>query len=212
MPELEELLEASAAHHKHLCPRQVLGVRMGLLGSKRLGLEVPREDKRLIVFMETDGCAADGVSVSTGSWVGRRTMRIVDFGKVAATLVDSESGRAYRVYPHPRSRARAADAVPHARSRWHGQLKAYQVLPDDELLCVQAVVLDVDLDVIISRAGVRTVCDNCGEEIINEREVLAGDRTLCRGCTGESYYSLKTEDPFEQRYPVESQSSPILQA
>jgi formylmethanofuran dehydrogenase subunit E len=30
MPTLKELLDQTAAMHRHLCPRQVLGVRMGL--------------------------------------------------------------------------------------------------------------------------------------------------------------------------------------
>jgi formylmethanofuran dehydrogenase subunit E len=87
MKPLNELLEASAALHHHLCPRQVLGVRMGRLAGRLLGLDLPQSDtqasglsasKRLLTIMETDGCAADGVAVATGCWVGRRTLRIED--------------------------------------------------------------------------------------------------------------------------------------
>ncbi len=35
MTSLDELLSRSAALHKHLCPRQVLGVRMGMLAGER---------------------------------------------------------------------------------------------------------------------------------------------------------------------------------
>ncbi len=66
MSTLAVMLRKSASMHRHLCPRQVLGVRMGILAGKLLGLDLPQERKRLFVFMETDGCAADGVSVSTG--------------------------------------------------------------------------------------------------------------------------------------------------
>ena len=52
MPTLEELLAASAALHHHLCPRQVLGVRMGLAGGHWLGLTMPQIDKRLPVVVE----------------------------------------------------------------------------------------------------------------------------------------------------------------
>jgi formylmethanofuran dehydrogenase subunit E len=54
---LHELLLASSQLHQHLCPKQVLGVRMGLLAGKILNLEVPQNDKRLLTIMETDGCA-----------------------------------------------------------------------------------------------------------------------------------------------------------
>ena len=77
---LEELLAQSAEHHKHLCPRQVLGVRMGLYAGDLLGLDLPQTRKRLLTIMETDGCGADGVSVATNCWVGRRTMRILFSG------------------------------------------------------------------------------------------------------------------------------------
>lgn len=161
---------------------------MGLLSGRLLGIQLPQRHKRLFVFMETDGCAADGVSVATGCWVGRRTMRMVDFGKVAATFVDRDSGRAFRIHPHPESRQRAVDDRPDARSRWHAQREAYQTLPDQKLLVARPVALQVDLDLLISKPGVRVPCDVCGEEVINEREVHGQQRTICRACAGEAYY------------------------
>src|SRR5512142_1649492 len=98
---LASLLEESASLHHHLCPRQVLGVRMGMLAGEILGLDLPQKDKRLLAIAETDGCAVDGISVSTGCWVGRRTLRIEDYGKVAATCVDTATGRAVRIWPQP---------------------------------------------------------------------------------------------------------------
>src|SRR5688572_19018238 len=83
-----DMLEASAAHHTRLCPRQVLGLRMGLLAGQLLRLELPRTDKRLIAIVETDGCTTDGIMAATGCSVGRRTMFIRDWGKVAATFID----------------------------------------------------------------------------------------------------------------------------
>ena len=188
MDRLSELLERSASLHHHLCPRQVLGVRLGRLAGRRLGLDLPQQDKRLFVFMETDGCAADGVAVATGCSVGRRTMRILDFGKVAATFVDTTSGEALRIRPHPDARRRAREACRDAPDRWHAQLQAYQILPDEELLATDDVQLLVDLDAIISRPGSRAVCQDCGEEVINEREVRTDGRTVCRACAGEAYY------------------------
>lgn len=186
---LQSCLAQVEALHRHLCPRQVLGVRMGLLGARLLGVPVPQGDrKRLYVFMETDGCAADGVSVATGCWVGRRTMRIIDHGKVAATFVDRETGNAVRVHPHPDSRAKARALFPEARSRWHAMLKAYQQMPEEDLLVAEPVALLVDLEAIISRPGVRARCERCGEEVINEREVQRDGVTLCRGCAGEAYF------------------------
>lgn len=188
MSTLNELLPASAALHQHLCPRQVLGVRMGLLGGRWLDLELPRQDKRLLTFVETDGCAADGVTVATGCWVGRRTLRVIDFGKVAATFVDTDTRRAVRVVPKASIRERAWAYAPEAETKWQAQLLGYQRMPETELLLAQEVVLTVSLEELLSRPGCRTICQGCREEIINEREILQNGLTLCRACAGQSYY------------------------
>ena len=41
MPDLDDCLRASAAQHDQLCPRQVLGARMGLLAASLLGRTPP---------------------------------------------------------------------------------------------------------------------------------------------------------------------------
>ena len=185
---LDELLRQSAALHSHLCPRQVLGVRIGLLAGKLLGLEVPRQDKRLLAIVETDGCAADGVAVATGCWVGKRTLRIEDFGKVAATFVDTHTGRTVRVAPRSQARDLALDYAPEAQGHWEAQLLGYQRVPDDELLTWQEVTLTASVEKIVSRPGLRVVCDRCGEEVMNEREVIREGAILCRACAGSAYY------------------------
>jgi formylmethanofuran dehydrogenase subunit E len=68
-------------------------------------------------------------------------------------------------------------------------LLGYQRMPDDLLLRTRNVQLQLDLDAIISRDGYRAKCEQCGEEIINEREVLRAGQLLCRHCAGKSYYS-----------------------
>jgi formylmethanofuran dehydrogenase subunit E len=174
--------------HRHLCPRQVLGARIALFAGEYLDLELPREDKRLFVFVETDGCALDGIAVTTGANVGKRTMRILDFGKVAATFVDTKSGEAVRIVPRTGIRSEARNYAPEARNRWIAQLNGYQVMPPHELLLAEPVQLTVNLERLISRAGVRVNCKVCGEEIMNEREVVREGMVLCRSCAGDAYF------------------------
>ncbi len=193
MAQLTDLLEQTVTLHHHLCPRQVLGVRMGMLASELLGLELPRTDKRLITFVETDGCFADGVAVATGCTLGHRTMRLIDYGKAAATFVDSETEKAVRIYPHPESREAAANWQPQAESHWSAMLEAYQVIPTQELFCWYPVQLTLDLKALISKHGPRVHCANCGEEIINEREVIVDGQAICRFCAGDTYYSRRFE-------------------
>jgi formylmethanofuran dehydrogenase subunit E len=187
---LTQLLAQSAALHHHLCPRQVLGVRMGMLAGELLAMALPQTNKRLLTIVETDGCFTDGISVATNCWVGRRTMRVADFGKVAATFVDTRTETAVRLTPSPRARELAATYAPEAQNRWEGYLLGYQRLPDEFLFTIQIVALAAPVSQLISRAGARVTCAQCGEEIINEREVLVGGQLLCRACAGSGYYVL----------------------
>lgn len=208
---LEGLLEQSSARHRHLCPRQVLGVRIGLAGAVALGLDVPRRDKRLLVVVETDGCFVDGVEVATGATVGHRTLRVMDYGKVAATFVKVRTEEAVRVAPQLDVRQKAYAYTPDEPRRYFAQLHAYQVMPDEELLDIYPVHLATPVGNIVSRAGVRVNCERCGEEIINEREITRDGRLLCRGCAGPAYYYSVEEEivPVEDRRPVFAITFPI---
>ncbi len=188
MPSLQELLQTSAARHFHLCPRQVLGVRMGLLAAQTLHLDLPQTDKRLLTIVETDGCFVDGVAVATGCWVGRRTLRVEDYGKVAATFVDTHTGQAVRLTPRLTARDLAARYAPEAANGWEAYLLGYQRMPDDELFAKHGVQLIASLQSIISTPEAKANCALCGEEIFNEREVLRGEKVVCRSCAGERYY------------------------
>jgi formylmethanofuran dehydrogenase subunit E len=185
---IRAMLEISTARHDHLCPRQILGVRIGVTGAAALGMEIPRRDKDLLVFVETDGCFADGVEASTGCTMGHRTLRLEDVGKIGATFVHVPSGDAVRVAPRIDVRERAYAYAPGEDRHYFAQLQAYQIMPEDELLTVKQVVLARPIAEIVSRHGVRVNCAACGEEIINEREISVEGHVLCRSCAGLSYY------------------------
>lgn len=186
--DLQALLEKLSSRHRHLCPRQVLGVRIGLAGAAALGMEVPRRNKRMLVITETDGCFADGLAVATGCEMGHRTLRLADYGKIAAVFVDVRANTAVRVAPQLDIRQKAREYAPEEKKRYFAQLIGYQRMPDDELLAIQQVDLTAPIGDIISRAGVRVNCAVCGEEIINEREVVQDGQTLCLACAGPAYY------------------------
>lgn len=198
---LTQLLEQSAGLHRHLCPRQVLGVRMGLLAGHLLGLDVPQEKKRLLTIVETDGCFADGVSVATNCWVGRRTLRVADYGKVAATFVDTRTETAVRLFPTADARQIAPTFAPEARNRWEGYLLGYQRMPDNLLFGFQPVGLTIPVTQLVSRAGARVTCHGCGEEIINEREIRQNGQVLCQPCAGESYYAMAGQEGSRDYQP-----------
>ncbi len=190
---LEELLQRASARHDHLCPRQVLGVRMGMYAAELLDLPLPQDDKRLLTLIETDGCFADGVAVATGCELGHRTLRLVDYGKVAAAFIDTQTGRAVRIAPTLDSREQAGKIAGEGNSRWRSYLEAYQVMAYEDLFMAQEVTLNFSVEAVVSKHGPRVTCAYCGEEIINEREVIANGEVLCRACAGDSYCTAQGE-------------------
>lgn len=161
---------------------------MALYAAEILALDLPRVDKRLLVTTEVDGCAVDGLIVATGCRVGSRTLRILDFGKVAATFTDTCTQTSIRIFPARDARALAREYAPHAWNRWDAMLAGYQVIPFGRLCQTQPVRSNMTVSEIISKPGKQTICNVCGEEVINGREVMEHGTIICRGCAGENYY------------------------
>ena len=157
---------------------------------KAINLGSRTEKKRLLTIMATDGCGLDGVSVATVCNVGSRTLRVVDYGKVAATLIDTVTGRSIRLAPSSNARDGAIAAVPHAKSPWHAYLEAYKFIPDKNLFSINEVQLRRSISEIVSEPDARATCQVCGEEIMNEREIIRENLTLCRSCAGDRYYEI----------------------
>lgn len=185
---IQPLLEKSMQDHDHLCPRQILGVRIGLAGMQVVGFTQPPSKKQLLVISETDGCFVDGVTAATGCTVGHRTLRVEDYGKVAITCVNVHTAYAVRVAPRLDVRERASAFLPDESRPYFAQLQAYQTMPDEAMLTLQEVLLNTAIKEIVSRPGLRVNCALCGEEIMNERDVKANGSSLCASCAGLGYY------------------------
>lgn len=194
MEDLQKILALSSSRHSHLCPRQVLGVRMAMLAGKIFEMSLPREDKALWVISETDGCFLDGIEVAAGISPGHRTLRVEDYGKIAATFIDFKKKEAVRIAPRFNIRQAAFRYAPGEERHYFAQLQGYQIMPDEELFTVEPVILTPSIDAIASQAGIRTTCTDCGEEIINEREIIVDGEPYCRGCVGQAYYIRQAEE------------------
>ena len=147
MQPFEVLLESSAKAHGHLCPGQIVGVRMAMLGCRLIGLEEPtRRDqiKKLIVYVEMDRCTADAVAHVTGVRLGRRSLKFADYGIMAATFLNLETGRAFRVISTEDARDLASVYAPDIAEKGPRQLAAYRRMPDSVLFRVQTVRVDLD--------------------------------------------------------------------
>jgi formylmethanofuran dehydrogenase subunit E len=164
---------------------------MGLAGLAAIGLKAPMQHKAALVFIETDGCFADGIEVATGASVGHRTLRVKDLGKIAATFGNISTGQAIRLAPRLDIRVRALTYAPGIQTKYYAQLKGYQIMPEAELFSFEEVNLEPSLKFVLSRPGLRAKCACCGEEIINERQVKVDGEILCMTCAGERYYRGK---------------------
>ena len=189
MKTLGEYLALAAQSHGHMCPGQVLGVRMAMLGLKELGIEDPvKHRKRLLTYVEIDRCATDAVSLVTGCRLGKRSLKYLDFGKVAATFVDLETNRAVRIVARDDSRVKAKALFPELADPYKQQLEAYKVMDDSDLFILQSVRVKLRPEDLPGRPHSRVVCDECHEGVNNGRERPVNGRVLCRSCAGESYY------------------------
>ena len=201
--DLDELLRDAETAHGHLCAGQVLGVRMAMLALRRLGIDDPRrrtlsdgslnpDRKRLVTFVEIDRCATDAIGVVTGCRVGKRALKLRDWGKMAATFVDlnarleADDGlnhdyKALRVVARESSKARAKELYPELEKNAQ-QMKAYREMPDEELFAEQWVRVALPASEFPGYKGERVACARCGEGVNFDRFVERAGERLCLGC------------------------------
>jgi len=201
---LDELLHEAEVAHGHLCAGQVLGVRMAMLAMRELGVGDPRvrvlesgelnpDRKRLVTFVEIDRCATDAIGVVTGCRVGKRALKLRDFGKMAATFVDlyaklkGDEYKGLRVVALESSKGRAKELYPELEKNAQ-QMKAYREMPDDELFATRWVRVPLPASEFPGYKGERVVCAQCGEGVNFDRFVERDGVRVCLGCANGVYY------------------------
>ena len=194
MESLDQLLKECEALHGHMCAGQLLGARMARLGCSQIDVHDPRgaDRKKLIVWVEIDRCMADAVSAVTGVRLGKRSLKYVDYGKVAATFLNTSTNKAVRIVALESSRALADARYPEIANKRDRQFSAYANANDDELFKVEGVELDLSEMDLPGSPRSRVPCEQCGEGINDGREVIAlNGQTKCRACAGGPYYRIK---------------------
>jgi formylmethanofuran dehydrogenase subunit E len=196
--ELDDLLREAGIAHGHLCAGQILGVRMAMLALRRLNIHDPRKKflatgepnpdrKRPVVFVEIDRCATDAIGVVTGARVGKRALKLRDWGKMAATFVDldakldADTYKAIRIVALESSKQRARDLYPSLDKNLQ-QMRAYRELPDEDLFSEQWVRVPLPASEFPGYKGERLACARCGEGINFDRFIERDDERLCLAC------------------------------
>ncbi len=186
----EALLEVCKERHGHLCAGQVLGARLALLGLELIGIRDPYglDRKKFLVCVEIDRCATDAIQTVTGVSLGKRTMKYLDFGIMAATFVNLETGKAFRIVAREEAKEQAKKYFPELENPALRELSAYKVMPLQELFEVKEVrvkLREVDLP---GKPRQKVVCESCGIVVRDGRHVERGGKVLCKICCGQSYF------------------------
>jgi formylmethanofuran dehydrogenase subunit E len=188
--DFESLLASSASAHGHLCPGQVVGVRMAILGCRLIGLDEPTSKsqiKKLLVYVEIDRCAADAIAHVTGAKLGRRSLKFMDYGIMAASFMNLESGKAYRIISTEEARDLAPAYAPEIPGKHPQQLEAYKRMPDSVLFRVEEVGIDLSESDLPGPTRSKVACSRCGQVVRDRREVMIEGLPLCAHCAGKGY-------------------------
>ncbi|HHD62882.1 MAG TPA: formylmethanofuran dehydrogenase [Desulfobulbaceae bacterium] len=190
MESFDTLLDISTKIHGHICAGQVIGVRMSMLALELIGIDDPKggDRKKLYVLVEIDRCATDAIQSVTGCSLGKRSMRWVDFGIMAATFVNLETGKAVRITAREESRELSKKYCPEIENKYQRQLAAYKVMPQEELFAIQEVRVDLPECDMPGRPMRRVQCAQCGDWVQDCREVEENGKIICRACAGGRYY------------------------
>ena len=196
MENFETLLQGSSNAHGHLCPGQVVGVRMAMQGCRLIELDNPSElpqIKKLIVYVEIDRCATDAICFVTGVRLGRRSLKFVDNGIMAATFVNLETGKAFRIVSTERARGLAEIYAPEISDKRQQQLQAYKRMGIAELFDIEEVKVDVPACDMPGPTRFKQTCSSCGQVVRDKKEVMRNGKIQCRPCALGTYYRTVAE-------------------
>jgi formylmethanofuran dehydrogenase subunit E len=188
---LDSLIEECRSLHGHICPGQVLGVRMAVLGCRLTGIEDPRgaDRKRLFVWVEIDRCVTDAISAVTGVRLGKRSLKFLNYGKVAASFLNLPENRAYRIVAKDESRELADALNPTIGDKKERQMLTYRNADASALFKVESVSIELNDFEMPGRPRRRIICELCGEGVNDGRELIdAMNRRVCRSCAFGTYY------------------------
>ncbi|MEI8355107.1 MAG: FmdE family protein [Deltaproteobacteria bacterium] len=183
--EYAKLVDEAGKFHGEICHGIAIGTRMTMSGLRRIGISDPKgvDRKKLMVFVEIDRCATDAIMALTGCRPGKRTMKIRDFGKMAATFINLESGKSVRVVARTKKKSPGGDV---------GGIPDYSLMPEEELFSISEVQVPLRPEDLPGKPLRSVVCGCCGETVLDGREIEYQGDSLCRPCFEKNdYYQLK---------------------
>lgn len=130
---------------------------------------------------------------SPGSNWGRRSLKFVDYGIMAATFINLDTNQAYRVISTEEARDLAPMYARPGLDQRQQQLEAYRVMPDSVLFRVQEVEVNLTPFDLPGPTRCKVICARCGQVVRDHREVVQDGLVLCRPCAGGAYFDNARE-------------------
>lgn len=179
-------LQKAVDYHGHLCLGQVLGIHLAEKGMDVIGTTNP---KNMIVYVENDRCIADAIQILTGTRLGRRSMKLVDYGKMAATFINTDTGEAYRVWVSGKI-SKIVGKPPADRHEKERQYERVLQSRSEDVVSVQKVTIDIPPEAMPGKPKRTVICAQCGEKVMDSKDISGADGPLCLACAKSPYYTI----------------------
>lgn len=174
----EEDITRAHQFHGHICTGIVFGVRMARAGLNYLGIDDPAKNKDFLVFVEVDRCLADAIQSVTGCSLGRKRLKYIDYGKMAASFIDMNTSKGVRIVVNAKENPPdGADPV----SYW-------QQFSDEQIFKLEPITVDMRREDLPGKPLRRVNCEICGEKIMDGRDELREGKFICKACADGAYY------------------------
>ena len=187
--DFETCLNEAKAFHGEACAGTILGTRMAIRGLSEIGITDPKgaDRKSVIVYVEMDRCPADAILAVTGCRPGKRAMKILDYGKMAATFVNLKTGKAVRISEINKDGNKVMTREEIEKSP---RTEEFAMMPFEDIFEIREVRVDLKPENLPGKPLHIVTCEVCGERIMDLREEQKDGKVLCRPCAaGRNYYT-----------------------
>lgn len=189
----QEKIEEVIRFHGHSCPGLSIGIRAAELAKRELG-NLP--NSRLVCITETDMCGVDAVQYLTGCTFGKGNLIHRDYGKMAFTFFNRDTGHGFRCLFRPGEKGdKEGELTTLFREIASAASNELEQERNEKLRKkTKALIMSWDLDALFEimepieemPRGARIldslVCEACGETTMESRTRRYAGRTLCQPC------------------------------
>ena len=182
--------------HGHACPGLALGYRVANLALKELGLRA--RDEELVAIVENNSCAVDAIQFICGCTFGKGNLIFKDFGKQVYTFIKRPHSEAVRIAvkwqppsEDPETEAmwtrysegdRSPEVTAVVQDRKARKMNAILAADDAELFETKRIQVELPEPARIYKS---ITCAGCGENVMEPRTIMVGDKLLCISCSQE---------------------------